>query len=143
MEHNFRFCNSFLKKWKVLGFHLIFRRIDIQKLVYTTLLVATILSCFTINNLHLFVPNFFPSSETQVEFHEYTKGNSFTLPFAFWTTARRIVNTGLEYQIEKGSTIKVNSPKNTIAAHQTQARARPTNKAINFLVFVQLTVFVR
>ena len=33
--------------------------------------------------------------------------NSFTLSFDSWTTDRKIVNTGLEYQVDIGSSVQI------------------------------------
>ena len=92
----------------------------LQNMVYTTLPEATII-IVTFNNLFLYITNFIPGPETQVKFNESV--NSFTLSFFSGTTDRKVVNTGLECQLEKASLVKVNSPKFIIAARQREARS--------------------
>ena len=92
----------------------------------------------TINNLYLFVPTFIPNAETQTMFNKAIQ-NNFTLSFDEWTTDRRIVNTGLEFQLDIGSASNINSPKYLIAAHQTAANSN-VNKTINNAIFDNLDV---
>ena len=92
----------------------------------------------TINNLYLFVPTFIPDAETQAMFNKAIQ-NNFTLSFDEWTTDRRIVNTGLEFQVDIGSASNINSPKYLIAAHQTQANSN-VGKTINNAIFDNLDV---
>ena len=66
--------------------------------------------------------------------------NSFTLSFDSWTTDRKIVNTGFEYQVDIGSSANINSPKYLIVAHQTAARSGASNKANNISIFDNLDV---
>ena len=66
--------------------------------------------------------------------------NSFTLSFDSWTTDRKIVNTGLEYQVDIGSSANINSPKYLIVSHQTAARSGASNKANNISIFDNLDV---
>ena len=75
-----------------------------------------------INSLYLFVPTFIPDPEIQILFNDSIK-NSFTLSLDSWTTNRKIVSMGLEYQIDFGSSANNNSPKYLILAHQTAARS--------------------
>ena len=56
------------------------------------------------------------------------------------TTNRKTTNTGLEYQLDLGSSSSINSPNYLIAAHQTQASARPANKTNKFAFFDQVDV---
>ena len=49
-------------------------------------------------------------------FNESIK-SSFTLSFDSWTTGRKTVNTGVEFQLDIGSASNINSPKYLIAAH--------------------------
>ena len=100
-----------------------------QDNVYTTLPQATTNSV-TFDNLRLFVLNFVPRPDTQVFFDEYVK-NRFTLSFASWTTDRRINSTGSEYQFDIELSVKINSLKFLLAAHQTSARSPFADKAIN------------
>ena len=55
-----------------------------QKYVHTTLLEAKLINA-TLDTLSLFVPNFIPSLETQIEFNQ-SKKTSFTPYFDSWTT---------------------------------------------------------
>ena len=64
--------------------------------------------------------------------------NSFTVTFDSWTTDRRTVNTGSDYQLDIGS--DNNSTKYLIAAHQTEAGRGVPNKANNIAVFDHLNV---
>ena len=61
----------------------------------------------------------------------------FTLSFDSWTIDREIVRTS-EYQLDMGSSAKVNSPKYLIAAHQTAARSAVAKKTISLSVFAQV-----
>ena len=100
-------------------------------MVYTTLPEAIII-IVTFNNLYLYITNFIPGPETQVKFNESV--NSFTPSFFSWTTDRKVVNTGLECQLEKTSLEKVNSPKFIIAARQRKARSacKQNNQCFSF-----------
>ena len=69
-EHIFGFGNNFRKITKGLGFQITFETNVLQNIVYTTSSEGTI-NYITFNKLHLFVPNFFPSPETHIKFHEY------------------------------------------------------------------------
>ena len=93
----------------------------------------------TINKLYPFVPNFIPTPEAQVKFNKPMR-NSSTLSFGFSTTRRRIDNTGVEYQLGIGSSLKQNSRKHLIAANQTADRAGPANKTITVLYFDHVDV---
>ena len=72
-------------------------------------------------------------------FNESLK-NSFTLSFDSWYTDRKVVNDGLEFQIDIGSAQNVNSPKYLIAAHQIANRVGVPNKANNIAFFDNLDV---
>ena len=109
-----------------------------QDIVHTTLPEATII-VVTSDNLHLFVPNFMPSPETKVEFDQSMK-NIFTLSFDSGTTDREVVNTGTDNQLHMGSSVRVNSPKFSIAAHQAAARAGFANKSNNASLIDRLDV---
>ena len=65
---------------------------------------------------------------------------SFSLFFGSWTTDRKIVETGLEYQVDIGSSANFNSPKYLIVSHQTAARSGASNKANNISIFDNLDV---
>ena len=107
LEHIFGFCKTFKKVTKGLGFHISFKTADLQDILFTT--IATDINV-TINSLYLFVPTFIPDAQTQLMFNDSIK-NSFTLSFDSWTTDRKIVNTGLEYQVDIGSSANINSPQ--------------------------------
>ena len=68
----FGFCKTFKKVTKTLGFHLMFKTNDLQKIIYTSMADDIIV---IINNLYLYVPNLTPSVETQVMFNEVTQNN--------------------------------------------------------------------
>ena len=101
-----------------------------QDIIYTTL--AKIIRVKT-DKLNLFVPSFLPDPETQKTINDYIK-KSFTSSFEEWVTDRRVVNTELEYQVDIGSSHKINSPKYAILAHQTSARSEKVNKT-NVAIF--------
>ena len=109
------------------------KTIDSQDIVYITLPPLHNINV-TFDNLNLIVPNFIPSPVTQVLVNEYIK-NSFSLSFDSWTTDRRDISRGSKYQLDIRSSVKVNSQKHLIAAHQTAARSGFANKAINVSVF--------
>ena len=133
LEHLFGFCKTFKKITKNLGFHLIFKTADLQDIIYATLPDATNIG-LTLNSLYLYVPSIIPSPETQIMFIDSIK-NSFTLSFNSWTSDRKIVNTGLEFQVYVGSAQNINSPKYLIISHQTANRSSTSNKAINNAIF--------
>ena len=54
--------------------------------------------------------------------------NTFTLKFDSWTTDRKTVDRGGEYQLDIGSSSNINCPKCLLAAHQAKARSGPANK---------------
>ena len=92
-----------------------------------------------INILYLYVPIFVPSAETQAIFNESNK-KSFTLSFDSWYTDNKVVEDGLEFQIDIGSAQTVNSPKYPIAAQQTADRIGVPNKARIIAIFDNLHV---
>ena len=102
LEHIFGKCKTFKKITKQLGFHLTFRTVDLQDITYNTL-GDNIKVNF--DKLFLFVPMFIPNAQTQIKFDHSIK-NSFTLSFDSWSTGRKIVDTQLEYQVDKGSAQK-------------------------------------
>ena len=57
--------------------------------------------------------------------------NSFTLSSDSWTKDRQTVDTQQVYQLEVGSSSKLNSPKELFGARHTQNRVAPANKATN------------
>ena len=136
LEHTFGFCETFKKITKNLGFYLIFKTANPQDIIYTT--IANDINV-TINNLYLYVPIFVPSAETKAIFNESIK-NNYTNSFDSWYTGRKVVNDGLEFQVDIGSAQNVNSPKYIIAAHQSLARIGVPKKANNTAVFDNLNV---
>ena len=66
--------------------------------------------------------------------------NNFTLTFDSSSTDKRIVNTDLDYQLDKGSSFDINGPKYLTAAHQTEARTGVSNKANNIAIFEHLDI---
>ena len=92
----------------------------------------------TINSLYFFVPTLIPDAATQSMFNNSIKDN-FKISFDSWTSERKIVNTGLEYQVDIGSAKNINSPKYLIVAHQTNARAAG-GKLVNNAIFDNLDV---
>ena len=64
----------------------------------------------------------------------------FTLAFDSWTTDRKTVDTGREYQLDIGSSSNINSAKISNRAHQTQGRAGPSNKANKIAILEQVKV---
>ena len=92
----------------------------------------------TINSLYLFVPTLIPDAATQNMFNNSIKDN-FKISFDSWTSERKVVNTGLEYQVDIGSAQNINSPKYLIIAHQTAARFAG-GKLVNNAIFDNLDV---
>ena len=66
--------------------------------------------------------------------------NSFTLTLDSWTTERRTVNTGLEYQIDLRSSSDNKSPNLSTAVDQTEAQAGVPNERVDGAVFDHLVV---
>ena len=130
LQHIFGFCKTFKKKTKILGWHLTFKMNYRQDIIFTT--IATDINV-TINSLYLYVPVLIRRSETQVLFNESIM-NNYTITFDSWHTERKISNDGREFQVDKGSAQKINSPKYLLGAFQTNARTTP-NKARNTAVF--------
>ena len=116
-EHFLEICKTFEKITQGLGIHLTFRTADSHSIVYTTLPAATVVSVH-ISDLYLFVPKLIPSPEIQSSFN-YSVKNGFTLSFDSWTTDRRVCDTQLYFQLNFESAHKLESPKHSIAIHQT------------------------
>ena len=116
-------------KRKRLRYHLTVKTADLQKIVYTTQLEATVFNDKVIVQ-HLFVPTIILSPETQANFDK-SSNDSFLLSFDSWTTDGQVKDTQLEYQLEIGSTLKIDAPKHWLAADQKDARAAAPNKATN------------
>ena len=72
LEDIFGFCKTLKMVTKNLGFHIMFKTNDLQKIIYSSM--ADDINV-TINNLYLNVPNLIPNVETQVWFNEATQNN--------------------------------------------------------------------
>ena len=130
VEYIFGFARSFKKITKVLGFELDLRTSKRKRdILYTTLDDNDV--NVTINSISLFVPQKIPSPETQVIFNEAIP-KTFTLSYESWTTDRKPVDTGREFQIDISSASNISSPLYLIAAHQKTQRPDPANPANNF-----------
>ena len=70
LEDIFGFSKSFKKETKHLGFHIMFKTADLQDIIYTSL--ADDINV-TNNDWYLYIPNSFPSVETQLMFNELLK----------------------------------------------------------------------
>ena len=136
LEHIFGFSSAFKRKTKHLGFHLTFKTADLQDIFYTTL-GGDIKVNFA--NLSLCVPIIIFDAQTQIMFNDSNK-KSFTLSFSSWSTARKTVDTHLDYQVDIGSAQKTNSPKYLVVAHQTGDRIQAPNKSRKTAVFHSLNV---
>ena len=136
LEHIFGFCKTFEKITKQLGFHLTFKRVDLQDNIYTTLGDDNKVN---FDKLILYVLILIPDAQTQIMFNDSIE-NSFTLSFDSWSSDRKTVGTLLEYQVDIGSAQNINSPKYLLVAHQTAVTIGVPNKANNFAVFDNLNV---
>ena len=84
----------------------------------------------TIKSLFSYIPIIIPSLQIQLKFNG-SISRSFTLSFDSWTTGRKPVNGGEEYQLDIASPSNVNSPLYLVAVHQQAERenpARPLNQ---------------
>ena len=136
LEHFFGFCKTFENVTEPLGFHLTLITTDLPVIVYTT--VGDNIKV-NFNKLFLFVTILIPDAQTQLLFDDSIK-NSFTISFHSWSTDRKIVDTQLQYQLDKGSAQNINSPKYLIAVHQTAATLGAPNTAENVAIFDHLDV---
>ena len=57
-----------------------------------------------------------------------------TLTFDSWTTDRKTAITDQEYQLDIGSSLRINSNKCLKAAHRSEATSGPANKANNIAI---------
>ena len=123
LEDIFRFCKTFRKVTKNLGFQLMFKTANLQDIIYTSL--ADDINV-TINSVYLYIPNLIPSLETQLMFNEATQ-NNYKISFDEWYTERRITSDLL---IQQGirSAQQVIQPKYLICAHQTNLRTTTPDK---------------
>ena len=135
LEDIFGSCKTFKKVTKNLGFHITFKRNDLQIIIYSSM--ANDINV-TNNNLYLYVPNLIPNVETQVMFNEATQ-NNYKISFDEWYTERRIISDTIT-QMDIGTSQHVNSPKYLIGAHQTRIRADTANKNNNIAIFDNLNL---
>ena len=133
LEDVFGFCKTFKKVTKNLGFHLTFKRNDLQDIIYTSM---TDDINVTINNLYLYVPNLLPSVESQVMFNEATQ-NNYKISYDEWFTERRIISDTIT-QLDIGSSQNVQIPKCLIGAHQTKERIDGAISTKNVAIFDKL-----
>ena len=135
LKHNFGFCRTCKKFTEAVGFHLSFKTADIQLFVYKTLGID-----ITVSSDKLY---WYFVSSFQMLLHKACLTKQiifFTLSFDSWFTDRSAVGTELEYQLDKGSSQDVKSPKYLIAALQTAARMEFPKKAGNVLVSDNLDI---
>ena len=125
-----------LKITKPLAFHLSFKTADLQDFIYTTLGRDITVA---IDKFYLYVSTFIPDPATRRTFNDSIK-NSLTLSFHSWFTDRKLIETGLEYQLVIAASQDVKPPKKLLAAHQTAARMEVPNKANNIARFDNLDV---
>ena len=107
LESNFEFRISFEKFAEDIGFELQLKKSNRKKhdILYT--LLGDEMLDVTISSLSLYTPTILPSPETQRYFNEaITKNLTFSL--GTWTTDRRAVNTGKEFELDISSSSKIN-----------------------------------
>ena len=68
VKHTFGFCNIFENVAKNISSHVTLKTVDLQDIVHTTLPQATVIFVSS-ENLHLFIPTFIPSPDTQILFN--------------------------------------------------------------------------
>ena len=66
--------------------------------------------------------------------------NIYTISFYSCWTDRKVVNYGLDLQVDVGSAQNINSPKNLVAAHQRLARIGVSNKQSIIAIFDNLAL---
>ena len=136
LEQLFGFCKTFKEIGKTLGFHLTFKTVDLQDVIFTT--IATDINV-TIKGLYLSVPELIAKTETQVMFNEALQ-YIHTSTYDSWYTKRKLSTDGNELQVDIGSAQHANSPKYLIASFQTEARSGVSNKANNIAIFDHVNV---
>ena len=72
-------------------------------------------------------------------FNESIK-NSSTLSYGSWYTDRKVVNDGLEFQVDIDSAQNINSPRYLIAVPQFLDRIGVPNKSRNIAIFGKIDV---
>ena len=136
LEHIFGFCKTLTKISKQLGFHLTFKTVELEDIIYTT-----IGDNFKVNldKSFFYVRIVLPDAQTQIMFNDSIK-NSFTLSFDSWSTDRETADTQIEYQVDMGCSQNFNSPNYLTLADQTAAGIGVPNKANKFAVSDNLIV---
>ena len=132
LEDIFAFCKTFKKVTKSLGFHLTFKRNDLQNSSMGDYIYVTV------NNLYPYVPNLIPNVETQVTCNEATQ-NNYKISYDEYFTERRVISDMIT-QLDIGRSRQVNSPKYLVGAQQTRARADTANKNNNIAIFDYLNL---
>ena len=130
LEDIFGFCKTFKKVTKSLGFHLMFKTVNLQDIIFTSMEDEINV---TFNSLYLYIPNLIPSVETQLMFNEATQ-SIYKISFDEWYTERRIISDYL-IQHDIGSAQNVIQPKYLICAHQTNLRTTTPDKKVNIAIF--------
>ena len=125
------FEKTFKKLTKILGFHLLFKTANRQDFIYTK---SANDNNITIKIFYLYLPKFIPSPETQAMFNETIK-NNYRNSNDSYTSDRKVINDGLQYQVDISSAQNIKSPKYLIAAHETAVRITIPNKANDKTVF--------
>ena len=135
LEDIFRFCKSFKKVTKSLGFHLMLKTADLQDIIYTSM---TDDINVTINNLYLCIPILIPSVEIQLMCNEATQNNCKISYDDYFTKGQ--VKSDLLTQHDIGAAQQVSSPKYLISSHQTKDRIDTPNENKNKALFDNLDV---
>ena len=125
LEDIFGFCKTFKEVPKSLGFHLTFKKNDLQNIIYLSM--ADDINV-TVNNLYLYVPKLISSVENQELFNEATQ-NIYKIIIDEWYTERRVISDTIT-QMDIGTSQHFSSPKNLIGAHQTRTRAKKKHSHI-------------
>ena len=127
LEIIFEFCKTFKKILKNLGIHLTLKTNVEQNFIFTT--KPTDINV-TIGSFYLFVPRFFPKTETQVLLNESIESN-YTITYYSWYTERKLSTDGNELRVDIDSAQHVNIRKYLNAAFQTAVRILTPRKINN------------
>ena len=84
-------------------------------------------------------PLYTPDAKIQLICKESIK-NNFTLTFDSWTTHRKTVNPGAEFQFAKNKSSKISSLNSLIVVRQIAARVGPGNTANYIAIFGKIDV---
>ena len=96
--------------------------LDIQQPIMMLLITIADNINATIISLYLVLRTLIPNTKTQNVFND-SKKNNFKKSFDSCTIDWKVVNNHLGYQVDIRSAANINSPKYSIVAHQTAARA--------------------